>query len=257
MINKPPSVLGERIYYWLGNVYRLLTSVYYQRKIHFHQAKTIFGISFDRNNPLNHLINTLKEYDSNPNIHYKETSLYSHLKNFQPTSILDWIESSKKDDLPLFSYPWGTFKIDKDYLDKDPFLSRFCGPSSDSFIEDEFIRTIQLYQKIKNEGYHPWKNYNRHIGGTFLINNQGKFFFVVLQGNHRLAILSHLNRTQKISVRNVKGYKFKIYEKNLPNWSLVKSKKCSINSAKNVFDLFFTSDIKRKILENQRTISEL
>ena len=164
--------------------------------------------------------------------------MYRFLKNFQPTSISSFINTSEE-SLPIFTYPWGSFKKNEIIANKTRESSRFCGPSSDSFIEEVFNRTIRLYNKICNEGYKPWSNYNRHIGGTFLIKKNGSKKFVVLQGNHRMAILSHLGYSKSISVRNIKGYKFKIFEQNSKNWSLVKSKKCSEKHALDIFNLYF------------------
>ena len=231
--------IPKKIYWWIGNIYRFFTLPFFQKKISFNKTSTIFGSSFNKESGWNHIIETLKEYDLNPNIHYKETSMYFYLKNFKPRSISELINSNNKNYLPIFTYPWGTFKKGEIISSKDQTLSRFCGPSSDLFIEEEFQRTILLYKKLKKEGYRPWFNFNRHIGGTFLIDKYGKRCFIVLQGNHRMAIFSHLSKYKTISVRNVKGYDRKIFEKNIINWPLVKMKKCSKEDAINIFKLFF------------------
>ena len=175
--------------------------------------------------------------------------MYRFLKNFQPTSISNFVENGEE-SLPIFIYPWGSFKKKEIISNKSRDTSRFCGPSSDSFIEEEFNRTISLYNKIRKEGYKPWSNFNRHIGGTYLIKKNGLKKFIVLQGNHRMAILSHLGYYKFISVRNIKGYKFKIFEENSKNWLLVKTRKCSENHALDIFNLYFKENGKhiRKIL---------
>jgi hypothetical protein len=228
----------KKIHFYLGNVFRFLTIWLFQKKIHPSQVRTIFGSSFGKDG-WHHLIKTLEEYDSNPSIHYKQTSLYSFLKNFSPNSICELLDDNLNcDNLPLFNYPWGTFRKNEYFSTKNPLNSRFCGPSENSFIKEEFHRTISLYKEIKKSGYKPWKYGNTFIGGTFLINREGETRFIVLQGNHRLAILSHLNYN-KIAVRNVPGYIAKIFEKNLDQWSLVKKCKCSSEMAHKVFSLFF------------------
>ena len=246
------------LYWWIGNIYRLFTGIVYQKKISFDKASSIFGASFSKNNGWNHLINTFEEYDNNNDINFKDTSMYIFLKNFKPESISQLADiQNVQTYLPLFVYPWGTFKKNQNTSDKNQKESRFCGPSSDIFIKDEFERTIKLYNKLKKEGYHPWLNYNRHIGGTFLINSLGESRFIVLQGNHRMAILSHLGKLKKISVRNITGYKFIINEKNIHEWSLVKSKKCSKKDAINILNFFFRNDGThlKNILKNSNTIN--
>lgn len=230
----------QRIYFWIGNLYRFLTAIFFQRRVRFNQCRTIFGVSFDNESPAHHIIKTLKQYDSDPSISYKDTAMYEHLKYFQPKSISQFVKNIPQEDyLPLFVYPWGTFQKNKNTIKKSAKTSRFCGPSSEKFIESEFNNTISLYHKLKKEGYHPWKNFNRHIGGTFLIDESKIKSFVVLQGNHRIAILSHINKNQKISVRNVSNYKHSLYKSELSNWSLVKNKQCSRKHAEDIFNLFF------------------
>tara|TARA_B110000438_G_C15758156_1_gene626079 strand:+ start:181 stop:942 length:762 start_codon:yes stop_codon:yes gene_type:complete len=232
------SNLYKIFYWWVGNIYRFLTIPFFQRKIFINEISTIFGSSFDKENGWNHIVETLKEYDLNPEISYRKTSMYFYLKYFTPKSILDLTDNAES-SLLIFQYPWGTFKKGELSSNKDAYFSRFCGPSSDTFIEEEFNRVILLYKKLKKSGYRPWNNYNRHIGGTFLVDKNNKKRFIVLQGNHRVAIFSHLGCFKKISVRNVKGFHQKICEVNFLNWLLVKKNECNHQDAINVFKLFF------------------
>ena len=127
-----------RLHFFLGNVFRVLTIIQFQRKILLSEARTIFGASFGKNG-WHHLIKTLEEYDADSEIKYQNTSLYRFLKDFTPTSICDLTdEQLSGDTLPLFNYPWGTFKKGEQVSSKDPITSRFCGPSEDEFIKEEF-----------------------------------------------------------------------------------------------------------------------
>ena len=54
-----------------------------------------------------------------------------------------------------------------------------------------------------------------------------------------MAILSHLGYSESISIRNIKGYKFKIFEKNLKDWPLVKINECTEKHALEIFNLYF------------------
>ena len=229
--------INNRLHFYLGNIYRFLTQLKFQKEILVNEVSTIFGASFGESG-WHHIIKTLEEYDADPNINYKKTTLHLFLKKFTPGSICDFTNYSNNGNLPLFVYPWGTFKNNEEKSEKNPINSRFCGPSEDNFIRHEFDRTISLYEKIKKEGYQPWAYGNTFIGGTFLINNRGERRFVVLQGNHRMAILAHLKH-ESIKVREVRGYLVEILEKDYDKWLLVKSSKCSLEIAKSIFNLFF------------------
>lgn len=232
----------RRVHFYLGNVYRFLTIQQYQVSIEVDEARTIFGSSFGSDG-WHHLICTLEEYDQDHNIDYRTTSLYSYLKYFQPISICDLLETPyvEKCNLPLFVFPWGTFKKGQVVSNKEPGKSRFCGPSSDLFIKDEFDRTIYLYEEIKKTGYKPWSFGNTFIGGTFLVSKEGERRFIVLQGNHRMAILAHLGY-KHIKVRDVKGYMVKVNESAILDWPLVKTGGCSKGIAESIFRLYFAQN---------------
>lgn len=238
------SSIYNRVHFYAGNVYRLLTSFIYQRNIDVDKAVSIFTVSFEKGG-CHHIVKTLEEFDEYPDIDYRDTAMYDFLKNFSPTSICDLCDNGGRvnSNFPLFMYPWGTFRIGEISSCKDPSTSRFCGPSSDEFIKEEFDRTIALYKRIKKNGYRPWLFGNTFIGGAFLIRNNGDRRFVVLQGNHRIAILSHLGY-ERITVRNVKGYMGVIKESCIDNWLLVKLGKCSESAARAVFDLYFKDNTK-------------
>ena len=241
----------QRVHFYLGNVYRFLTKKKFQRKILVSDVRTIFGASFGEEG-WHHIIKTLEEYDSDPEIEYDKTTLYQFLKYFNPRSITDVAGTETGCELlPLFNYPWGTFKKNEETSFKDPISSRFCGPSDDEFIKDEFERTISLYKRVKASGYRPWKYGNSFIGGVFLINNAGEIKFVVLQGNHRMAILAHL-KYSSVDVREVRGYVTKVLEKDSGKWPLVESGRCSLNDAREIFSLYFRENGKhiKKLLDN-------
>ena len=184
----------------------------------------------------------MKQYDVDNEIHYKDTVLYDYLKYFKPLSIEDLIDSQQgKNKLPLFVFPWGTFKKGEYDSNKNPNSSRFCGPSTDEFICQEFQRIIYLYKKIKKEGYKPWSFGNGFISGTLLFNNVGGRRFIVLQGNHRLAIFSHLNYS-RLKIRNCPGYIAALKEKQIQSWELVKSKRVKAGVALKIFQFYFNNN---------------
>lgn len=233
--------LGRRLHFVLGNAHRLATAPWRQHVIAPAEASTIFGCSFG--NGWNHLCQTLRDYDENQGIHFTETALGQFLSRFCPTSICDLLPMnvSAEDVLPLFTYPWGTFRKGETESSKDPRLSRFCGPSTEKFIADEFNRTIALYRQLRESGYRPWSFGHSFIGGTMLVANDGSRRFVVLQGNHRLAILAHLGY-ERIAVRDVPGFLSSVRENEVERWPLVADGKCSSELALAIFKMFFSQN---------------
>jgi hypothetical protein len=169
-------------------------------KVKIDNIRSPFGEPFNENN---HWIRTLKEYDSGIR-NYKDTSLYKYHQEFQPKSIFSLIEFKDKklkreleNKYPLGSYPWGIWTIKS--TKEDWKRSRHCGPSSDNLIMEEWNNFIKLYEKIKLEGLN-FKKYGLPVG--FIMKDEfSQRYFFVLGGNHRIAIIKHLNIKNTITVR--------------------------------------------------------
>lgn len=229
----------RRLRFYAGNALRLATIPWRQRVIAPEEASTIFACSF-ADQGWQHLRRTLEEYDRHPDIRPEQTTLYRFLTQFRPSSICDLLEprAGARRALPIFVYPWGTFRRGETSSPKEASRSRFCGPSTTHFVAEEFARVIALYEDMKRRGYQPWKFGNTFIGGTFLVSNDGERRFIVLQGNHRLAVLAHLG-VRRIAVRDVRGYVRELYERDVESWSLVRTGACDVPTARAVFRLFF------------------
>ena len=226
-------------YYFLGNPIRFITAPLFQYKIDPKDACTIFGSRFY--NGWNHIIETLREYDNNPNINYRDTSLYSFLKFFKIKSISELTEDIVENKIELFSFPWGKANKNLNIVKKNILNSRFCAPSSDDFIRNEFYSIINLYNKLKIEGYKPYRYPNSFIIGTWLTNKENNTVFMILGGNHRMAIFSHLG-LKKIKVRTHSMLIRKVNEEEINYWPLIKKGKLSKTHAKKVFDIFFNEN---------------
>lgn len=233
--------LSKLKYYFLGNPIRFITAPLFQYEIEIKYACTIFGSRFSGG--WNHIIETLKEYDNNPNINYRDTSLYSFLKFFKPESVTDLIGCNDQNKLPFFMFPWGKINKNLNIEKKSILNSRFCGPSHDEFIEKEFFGIINLYDKLRIEGYKPYKYPNSFIIGTWLTNRLNDSVFMVLGGNHRMAIFSHLG-LKRIKVRTHSMLIRKVNEKEINMWTLVKNDTCSKIYANKVFNSFFNENGK-------------
>ena len=120
------------------------------------EARTIFGCSFNCDG-WHHITRTLKEFDENPDILVNKTTLWRFLKFFKPSGISSFVKVMDNEQLPLFLYPWGTFGTGESFTLKSAENSRFCGPSSDEFITNEFNQIINLYENLRQFGYNPTK----------------------------------------------------------------------------------------------------
>jgi hypothetical protein len=226
-----------RVRHALGNCARFVTSPWREQGVEPDMATTIFGCGFGESG-WHHLRRTLQEIDRDPHVAPQATSLWRFLKHFTPGSISDLAGVRGEEPLPLFVYPWGAFNTAAGAAAKNPWTSRFCGPSTDEFIAEEFHRTVQLYQALRETGYRPYRYPNSFIGGTWLMANDGRRRFVVMQGNHRMAALAHLG-AQVVAVRSIHQALPAVHESDLPRWPLVASGRCSPTHAREVFEFFF------------------
>ena len=158
------------------------------------KVRTPFGEPFNKEN---HWVKTLEEYDAGLR-DFRKSSLMKFHMGFRPSNIFDVMPMNEiRSGIILGEYPWGRWS--RKSTPEEWFESTHCGPSSESNVEKEWNRFIDLYKKICREGLQLEKY--GHPLGTFLIDDDGSRFFIVLGGNHRMAIISHLKLTDTIRVR--------------------------------------------------------
>ena len=190
------------------------------------------------------MIEQLKEFDKGKKLEIKDSILYKFHERYLPKDMSNLPTSAGFDvsfKPGLSIYPWGSFNERKSMTGgtvKDAYRTRFYGPSSFELIKKDFHNLLNLYEYMKVHGYRPWYFKNAFIGGTFLEREDGEKKFVVLQGNHRTAILAHLGYEQ-VRTRYLRGYYTCIREKDLNDWFYVKSGQCSIDDARVYFNTFF------------------
>ncbi len=223
--------------YTLGNLLRAVSRPWRQWSVSPDIVTTIFGCTFG-DSGWHHIRCTLREYDADRALPARNSTLWKFLSRFCPASISVLAGVADERPLPLFEYPWGNFSGAYETGKKDPLRSRFCGPSEPSFIQQEFDRTIALYESMQRTGYRPTTYPNSHIGGTWLLAEDGSRRFVVMQGNHRMAILAHLG-LRSIDVRSIAQARSVVRERDLVSWEHVRSGRCSRRHARSVFRYFF------------------
>ena len=195
----------------------------------------------------NYLIEQLKEFDRGREPDTADSVLHKFHNRYQPDDMSD-IPASAGFDVAfkpsLSIYPWGPFNVEKDGsmgVAKDALTSRFYGPSTEALVEKDLRNLQGLYTSIKAHGYRPWRYRNAFIGGVFLEREDGRRRYVVLQGNHRTAILAHLGHKQ-ILTRYLKGHHRCIREKDVGKWSYVESGECHVEDALAYIKAFFQLD---------------
>lgn len=200
-----------------------------------------------------YFIETLKEYDKNKTIHFKDTTLYKFYQFYQYEDMFNLLCCNYNYNNVKFKpnfgiYPWGSFTAESHYnggVPKNRFTSHLCGPTEDPLIERVYNNLINLYNEIQINGYRPWSK--GFIEGTMLERKNGEQKLVVLQGNHRTAVMSHLG-FKKILAR-YKPLAFRVIrEKDVLDWYYVRNGECSKKDALYYFDLFFKLDGSERAL---------
>jgi hypothetical protein len=226
-------------------VSRLLLKTILRRKVfevEMEKCVNPLGFSFGRHG-WHYIIEYLREVDSNPAIPLKESILYRYHKLYQIQSMKELVATAgmKVSFAPgFFRFPWGNFKkgFNHTMSEKNKHKSRFCGPSSEGLIKEEAKNILKLKTSIVENGYNPLKYPNNFIGGVFLVRENGDYRFVVLQGNHRVSIMSYLG-IKSFKARSLNNYQLHIYETDIGKWYYVKNGMCSKEDARKYFNAFF------------------
>lgn len=196
------------------------------RKTPISGCVNIFGVKFDHSH---HLVKTVLQIISQPNIKFKETDLYKYHKNFCPKTTNEALKLENLERIyQVFCYPWGQFNKYRK-LEKNILNSRFCGPTTDEDIFKEFIKLKGLLYDISDHGYRPIRN-RSIIFGTRLIRDK-EIRFIPMQGNHRISVLSALN-FRSLYVGQHQNYHQNIAYINNP-------KNCTQRDHNQVIDRFF------------------
>lgn len=231
---------------------------FYQNKIRDRKTKSLNNtikvdlnkLSFDNsiniNDPMNPLVLTVNEINSNPQINLEETSIYKFFNKFKPTNLSEvfFINKSEENNnsrlnkLNQFTqfYPWH-HKYPRKFLVPGMF-----GPKDISFPLSRFIRLKNLINLIERYGFKP--DDSDQISG-YKLKYKDDYRFVITAGAHRASVLKSLHFETHSSIY-VKYDDFRVdknfYIINLEDinlWPGVKSGYISEKEAKNLFLSFF------------------
>jgi hypothetical protein len=221
-----------------GSLLRYITRPWNEIEVSFDECVNFFACSFGPNG-WHPVVETLRQVERDPNIPLENTVLYRYHRNFCPEGIADLLPDGKVQFRPSFGlYPWGSFKRKGPFKAKDRHRTTSCGPSDEKFIAEMFDRILTLYHRLQKEGYQPWRFGNNVIGGTVLEDLSGARRVVILQGNHRMAVLAALGM-KRIRIRFLPDSLRIIREADVDRWHFVKSGECSKKDALAIFRLYF------------------
>lgn len=142
----------------------------------------------------------IKEYKQNPELNYKDSSLFKFYEKFQPQNLQETLfdDSTLKQTvlskLPntavrvLWSLEGSIEEINKNILKEE---SQLFGPINDFYGEEQFRRCIRAYQLMKKHGYLPEKFHDGYITG-FFIKKKNDYRFCIISGKHRVAAMKLL-----------------------------------------------------------------
>ena len=210
--------------------------------------KLTFDNSINLNDPINPLVLTVNELNSNPNIELKNSSIYKFFKNHKPKNLtelffLDKNKSKTKlgsrlDKLSQFTlfYPW-LHKYPQRFLVPGMF-----GPKDISFPESRFIRLKNLIYLITKYGF---KNEENDQISGYMLSMKNDYRFVITAGAHRASVLKSMFYDKfkyvEVSYDNLRVDEkyFKVKLEDIDSWPGVKSGYIKKEEAEELFTGFF------------------
>lgn len=200
-------------------------------------------------------LETLKEYNEDPKLHFKDSTLARLYRNYCPKNLQEVILDHIKNPLkPFCDWPPTNEFIRSVWTLGKPGVRSFMniqgkqfptsgwifyGPHDQEYGEREFRRLINVYESIKNNGYREGLTNMDPVNGYFL-KHGNDFRFVLLQGNHRVSVLKALGyKTVDVVIR--KGHPAIVDQADLYRWTKEFGGIYPTPAAGNLFDTLFNS----------------
>ncbi|MEJ8800546.1 hypothetical protein [Pontibacter sp. H249] len=201
-------------------------------KISLRTVTSRLGFSY-ANDGWHPFVQTLKEYEQNPELRYEDSTLAKLYERYCPRNVhevlLDHISVPLKPfcDWPpknhLIRWVWAlnhtsvrkSLKFFNNNGDEDGWI--FFGPHTPEYGQREFNRLIGVYESIKKNGYRTGLAGVDPVNGYFL-KYRDKTRFVLLQGNHRISALKALGYTE-VEVLVRRGHPAVVDREHLLRWT--------------------------------------
>lgn len=200
-------------------------------------------------------IETLKEYEVNPDLKYQDSTLAKLYQNYRPNNVQEVLLDHLKNPLkPFCDWPptnefirsvWTLGKpgvrsfmnIQGKQLPSAGWI--FYGPHDEVYGESEYRRLISVYESIKNNGYKAGLTDMDAVNGYFL-KCGNDYRFVLLQGNHRISVLKALGY-KDVDVVIRKGHPAIVDQAKLYRWTKKGGGIYPSSVVENLFDTLFNS----------------
>jgi len=223
----------------------------------------------------NHWVELLEQYSNDPSLSASQSSLQKYYTSFMIDDALDVLLSTSSSCLGDFRgavrfcfdqnvLPWTSVaKIERCLARRESLCTQtrphgegkggdYWGPRhSAKSIQEEFERTIGLFNNIRETGYRPWDFRDKYglfpyPWGVILKKSTG-LRFVVISGKHKLAALSVMGHRSVF----VKPPPFMRYARDqIPtvidfesadHWPCVRYGACTVREAQALFTAYFKS----------------
>lgn len=174
---------------------------------------------------------------------YGAKSLISYYDKHQPNTIFEkhFITNNKDFKLPWLHESNNKSNMGEHGLDIKHGHSAY-GPVSNKKLKLEMERLDYCLESIKHNGYVVKNKTTGRVNdmprGYFMVSNKGDWIFRIVGGKHRVAAMAHLG-WRNIPVRMQPNYPRCIFENDIENWPGVKSNRCTIEEAKEIFNSYF------------------
>lgn len=206
---------------------------YYKFNIQNISFLSFYGNNFNESIFLK-IIEDIDNNFDNKNYSYKDSLLYTYLKENKINTLSEYFKLNKPNNLQKYSkfyefYPW-----DKNFTIK---YDKFCGVLDDSFIDLHFIKIKRCLEGIKKYGIKY--NQKNMISGFILSKNKNNKF-IVTSGIHRIMVIKYLFKINKLNTNIVickVNNTINLFDIN--NWVHVKNNFISKENAEKIFNFLF------------------
>ena len=209
---------------------------------------TTFGAFSYSQDGWHHYTAALKEMDQDPSAGPENSILRAFYDRFSlqprdgylPVHEQDCWQSTKTCYLP----PWGGGRV----VTFGNRMEQWTGPKTDDDIKFHFDHLKTLCVEIKSQGFRPWSYRDGYIRVCILERGDGDLRYLVVGGQHRAAIMSHLGHSSvwvRLQPRHAiypgtLPYRVKLSE--IDSWKEVVSGLFTQQNARSFFESYFKYD---------------
>ncbi|MFD2245098.1 hypothetical protein [Pontibacter ruber] len=214
-------------------------------------SRVCFSYSEDGWHPF---VQTLREYEENPVLRYEESTLARVYGKYTPQNVQEVLLDQVRTPLPPFcswppsyelvSWVWTLNKYSVQHRLKQLQQNTkhngwiLFGPHAVEYGRKEFNRLIAVYESIKRTGYIPKVSSTDPING-YILKDEDRIRFVLLQGNHRVSALKVLGYSN-VDVLIRPGHPAVIDKSNLQRWTEGSGGIYTSTLTEHLFDTLFT-----------------